>query len=165
MFFEIQLKHTIQVEPHNLDGNIEQFITKKVEQKTGYNKEYQCIVIIVNQVVSFKPIRIAEITGNVVFEVTYNAIVQKFITGEIVDAVVTRVTKESIVCKVGVWEDIHIASFNIEGLQYNESKGMYIDVDSGTDFDISKGKMIKIDIVRVNYTVSGYVCFFYFDLF
>ena len=162
MFFKIELKHTIQIEPNNLDGNIETFITKNVEQKTGYNKEYQCIVIMATRVVNFKPLRIAEITGNVIVEVIYEAIVQKFAEDEVVDAVVTKVTKDYVVCKVGVWEDINIGSFNIEGLQYNESKNAYVDVEGGLDNDITPGKLIKIKIYSVGFNVNGYVCFYFY---
>ncbi|KAL7713782.1 DNA-directed RNA polymerase II 19 kD polypeptide rpb7 [Entamoeba marina] len=150
MFFEITLKYQIQITPDHLNEGLERHVVECIKKETGYNKDYECIVVYVKQVKKIKPIRIAEGSGNIIFEIEYDAIVQKVINKEVVPGTVVNVNEDGISVDVGAFKAIHITSKKIPDCEYNAHDNVYRDTDPNTKFEIRVGDKIRtrLDIVQ-----------------
>ncbi|EAL50138.2 DNA-directed RNA polymerase II subunit, putative [Entamoeba histolytica HM-1:IMSS-B] len=152
------LSYTIQVTPEHLNGGIEDYLDKYISETTGYNKDYECIVICVLNVLEHKPIRIAEGTGNVVFSVKFEAIVQKIIRSEVVDGIISSVNKEGVTVDVGSWKNIHVTASKVADCEYVEQSGCYRDKDRTSQYQIRKGSHVRVRSDVVDYNINGKKC-------
>ncbi|ELP87250.1 DNA-directed RNA polymerase II 19 kD polypeptide rpb7, putative [Entamoeba invadens IP1] len=148
----------MQITPEHLTPTIERYIDDIINQKTGYNKDYECSVICVTRVIDRKPLRIAEGTGNVVFSVKYEAIVQKLINKEVVDGVISNVSNDGVIVDAGAWKNIHVSFKKVADCQFDEANNCYVDTDKNSGFSIKKGDKVRARLDVVNYHVNGITC-------
>ncbi|KAL0487872.1 DNA-directed RNA polymerase II subunit RPB7 [Acrasis kona] len=105
MFFHVQLEKNIRLHPRNFGPQLHQTLKQKLSSEV----EGQCTgrygyIITVTSISHIGQGKIAESSGYATFLVKYRAIVMRTFKSEIVDAVVTRVTKIGFFASVGPLE-------------------------------------------------------------
>mmetsp|Transcript_2935 Transcript_2935/g.10622 ORF Transcript_2935/g.10622 Transcript_2935/m.10622 type:complete len:179 (-) Transcript_2935:610-1146(-) len=103
MFFHLPLKKKVSVHPRFLGPNLQKHLKAKIleEVEGSCNSRYGYIVA-VTEVKSIGTGFISEIhSGHAIFDVEYQAVVFKVFKGEVLDCVVTQVTKMGFFAEAG----------------------------------------------------------------
>ena len=92
------------------------------------------------------------------FDVEYEAVIEKLGEGEVCHALVTKVNESGMFVSVGLWEDIHISQNTMDNFSYDKDADAFRE-ENGNEGPIKQGSGIIIKIKKVMYGMTCPRCF------
>ncbi|KAJ7295291.1 hypothetical protein O6H91_Y200400 [Diphasiastrum complanatum] len=156
MFFELKLKRDVILQPHELKSGmyltgavlsklVEDLNLLKCTEEHGY-------YVAATTLESIGQGRIRSVTGSVVFAVEFNCLVFKPYKGEIVESVVSQITRTGFEARCGPFESLFVHQKMMEGFEFHEaqSPGFNTFKDSqGTE--IQKDTVVRVKLIALRW--------------
>ena len=159
MFFIMNFVEPIIMEPVFLGRELESLIRGKLLQKVnGSISQKHGYIVCVIKVIDIGKGRILDTSGEVIFNVTYRAIVMKPFVNEIIEGVVEKVESYGITVTAGVIRKIFISSNHFPGdFKYNENTNSFKSFELNDD-EIKVDTEIRFRITAINYELNQFMC-------
>lgn len=156
MFFLLNLKECITIQPQYLGRDIEAHIRGKLKAKVEGTTSIDGYVISFMKILEYGLGKVIDTTGDVVYNVKYSAIMLKLFVNEVVDCVVDKIESYGINVKVGPI-NIFLSTKEIPSdFKYNENSQSFI-----SDKDMAEIKIdseVRCRIKAINYEYNQFMC-------
>ena len=159
MFWEVELSQKVRIHPTNLSSDIESNTLNRELRKCveGLVTPNNGIILYVKNIISTDAGVVSFRTGFAIFDVKYNAIVFHPRRGQIIDAIITKVTALGLCAEAGPLE-LYIAKKCIpEWYTFDHENSSFVPVVGATPISNNQGKLQQISSSdpRKNYVLQG----------
>eukprot|EP00041_Stephanoeca_diplocostata_P032932 m.1073649 g.1073649 ORF g.1073649 m.1073649 type:complete len:170 (-) comp24235_c0_seq11:628-1137(-) len=153
MFYQMRLTHEVLLHPENFGPDIHTRIKQQLyaEVESTCSGKYGFIVSVI-AIVGVGDGEIIPGRGHVLFEIKYDAVVFRPFKGEVVDAMVTAVTKAGIFADVGPLKVFVSKHWIPEDMEYdgNANPPCFKTADEADKIEVDDGIRIEILATRVD---------------
>ena len=154
MFFIVDFDRELILTPNQLGKHIKNKIKAKlIEKVQGECTEKYGYLICVIQINDIPNGMIMDTSGNILFNVSFKAIVMKPFEGEVCDGVIESVTKYGIIVSVCPIKSFISKSDFPPNFEYDENNNTYNSYESGK---LEKGTEIRFRIKKLQYDNNGF---------
>eukprot|EP00045_Choanoeca_perplexa_P003018 m.28246 g.28246 ORF g.28246 m.28246 type:complete len:172 (-) comp11818_c0_seq2:1731-2246(-) len=152
MFFTLTLHHDVLLHPKHFGPSIHE----EVEKRLRSDVESKCLgrhgfIVAVVKLQEISKGRVLYARGEVLFTATYTALIFRPIAGQVVDAIVTSVSKVGIFVEIGPLTAF-ISCKWVHDMEYdsNANPPCYKSLDATETIQPDDGVRVKIMAVRIN---------------
>lgn len=156
MFFILNMKECITIPPQFLGRELEAHIRGKLKIKVEGTTSIDGYVICLIKIIDFGLGKVIDTTGEVVYNVKYQALMLKLFVNEVVDCVVDKIESYGINVKVGPI-NIFLSTKDIPSdFKYNENNQAFISDKDNAEIKIDSE--IRCRIKAISYEYNQFMC-------
>ncbi|PKA52097.1 DNA-directed RNA polymerase II subunit RPB7 [Apostasia shenzhenica] len=155
VFLEVEMKGNVVVPPDQLDpkglllrkGIILRLLEDIASRKASKDHGYYIAVTSLNSIAEGQ---VQELTGNVVFPVSFNCITQKPCKGEIMVGTVDKVLRHGIFLKAGPTENIFLSEKKMEDYKFSMTEEPMF-VNDKQQSKMEKGSKVRFRVLGIKW--------------